>query len=510
MAASPLLCNNCGTSNPSNESFCRSCGYTLTATSSIATSTTSTGQLSARTLLRQRYRVLSTVGQGGMGAVYMAQDTQLGDRFVAVKEMSQQQMSGQRAQVAIESFQQEAHLLAKLQHPNLPSIHDYFEEAGRWYLVMSFIQGETLADYLAHKPDQKLTLEETLALGLTLCTVLDYLHTQQPPIIFRDLKPSNIMRTADGHLYLIDFGIARHFKPGQTKDTASYGSMGYSPPEQYGRAQTTERSDIYSLGVTLYECLTGYDPTQSPFRFPPVQDFVPTLPEKLIALITQMLALDSTTRPASIKEVIHQLQLVQTPQPASKRRAVKSATFRPPVPPLAPTQYASPPPQQPIGVGQILIQPTPMYNVTPVPATQSRFKHTLMIIGKVLSVTGMIIGGFCALIGLIGVFFGGPDTFANMSFGGLILFFGLMIFFIARIRRQTIPVSNVKKIEAILGKIVCIFAALLVITILIIGAVTPNNGEFGAGVIASAVIIGEAVVIRQVTRLKRKRLPKKA
>jgi serine/threonine protein kinase len=243
-----------------------------------------------------------------MGAVYLAQDTQLGNRLVAVKEMMQSNLSERDLQIAVEAFKREAYLLAGLQHPNLPSIHDYFEEGGRWYLVMSFIKGESLATYLARVPNGRLPLAEVLQIARELCNVLNYLHSQQPPIIFRDLKPGNIMRTMEGHIYLIDFGIARLFKPGQSKDTATYGSMGYSPPEQYGRAQTTVRSDIYSLGATLYEMLSGYDPSASPFRLPPLQSLVPTLPPRLVGLITRMLELDENRRPASIREVQQELQ----------------------------------------------------------------------------------------------------------------------------------------------------------------------------------------------------------
>ena len=154
MASSPISCNNCGTQNSANENFCVSCGYAL-VTATIASAASSTqvkpaGQASTAILLKQRYRVLQAIGQGGMGAVYRAEDMQLGDRLVAIKEMNQGNLYGQQAQDAVESFKREAHLLAELQHPNLPSIHDYFEESGRWYLVMSFIQGETLADYLDH------------------------------------------------------------------------------------------------------------------------------------------------------------------------------------------------------------------------------------------------------------------------------------------------------------------------------------------------------------------------
>lgn len=208
-----------------------------------------TGQLAANVLVRQRYRIIELVGSGGMGAVYKAEDIQLGNRLVALKEMRQSGMNAQELQQAADAFRQEATMLAHLQHPNLPSIFDHFEEHGRWYLVMSFLEGESLKDYLRHQQNGRLPLHEVLQIGIQLCTVLGYLHQQRPaPIIFRDLKPANIIRTSDGHIYLIDFGIARHFKPGQSKDTAHYASAGYAPPEQYGQAQTTPRSDIYSLG----------------------------------------------------------------------------------------------------------------------------------------------------------------------------------------------------------------------------------------------------------------------
>ena len=134
---------------------------------------------------------------------------------------------------------------------------------------MDFIEGQTLEDYLAKAPGEKLPLQEVLEIGIQLCKVLDYLHTRQPPIIFRDLKPANVMRAPDGHLYLIDFGIARLFKPGKKKDTIALGSPGYAAPEQHGRGQTTERADIYSLGATLHQLLSGRDPSEKPFQFPP-------------------------------------------------------------------------------------------------------------------------------------------------------------------------------------------------------------------------------------------------
>lgn len=304
MRSSAIVCTNCGVSNQPESLFCQSCGSSLQTDKLNATSHPQTERLVAQVLLKQRYRISGPVGHGGMGAVYKAEDTQLGNRLVALKEMRQSGMTAPELQQAVDTFRQEATLLARLQHPNLPSIFDHFEEHGRWYLVMSFIEGETLKDYLSHQKLGKLPLGEVLQIGIQLCTVLSYLHLQHPaPIIFRDLKPANIMRTPDGHIYLIDFGIARHFKPGQTKDTAYYASTGYAPPEQYGEAQTTPRSDIYSLGVVLHQMLSGHNPSTTPFQMPSLLTQFPPLPPTLVQCITQMLELDEQRRPANVLAV---------------------------------------------------------------------------------------------------------------------------------------------------------------------------------------------------------------
>src|SRR2546421_5415189 len=254
MMPSTLTYNNCGAANQPQAAYCRSCGSSLQAVKPTMYHS-ATGRLLANVTLKQRYRIIAPVGKGGMGAVYKAEDTLLGNRQVALKEMSQSGLSPQEQKEAADAFRQEALMLARLQHPNLPNIFDHFEENGRWYLAMSFIEGETLEEYLGHAHGGKLPVEEVLQMGTQLCSVLGYLHNRQPAIIFRDLKPANIMRTPDGHIYLIDFGIARHFKPGQAKDTAYFGSIGYAPREQFGRAQTTSRSDIYSLGAALHQLI---------------------------------------------------------------------------------------------------------------------------------------------------------------------------------------------------------------------------------------------------------------
>lgn len=269
-----------------------------------------TGRQPTGHLLHQCYRLLHTVGQGGMGAVYVAQDTQLGDRPVAVKEMSMSRLAPQDLLQAVEQFRREAHLLASLHHPSLPVIHEYFREDDRWYLVMSFIEGQNLQATLNAAPGNRLPVNDVVRIGIELCEVLEYLHTHDPQVIFRDLKPLNIMLTPKGHICLIDFGIARHFKQEQTKDTAYYYSVGYAPPEQYGQSQTDPRSDIYSLGATLHQMLSGHNPASKPFQFPNLQLVDPTIPVPLAMLIAQMLEMSEQARPANVAEVRDRLEKV--------------------------------------------------------------------------------------------------------------------------------------------------------------------------------------------------------
>jgi eukaryotic-like serine/threonine-protein kinase len=263
-------------------------------------------------LLNARYLLLDHLGRGGMGVVHKAADQLLGSRLVAIKEISQRSLSIRELAQIRGAFQREALLLASLAHQNLPRVYDHFSDHGNSYLVMDFIDGETLSAVL-QRAEGGLHLEEVLLIAEQLCSVLDYLHTRQPPVIFRDLKPGNIMITSTGdHVYLIDFGIARLFKPAQQQDTLISGTPGYAPPEQYGGG-TTVRSDIFSLGVVLHQLLTGFNPTRAPvpFSFPPAQRLNPQVPTRLGNLITQMVAITPERRPASIaviKQELHQVK----------------------------------------------------------------------------------------------------------------------------------------------------------------------------------------------------------
>jgi WD40 repeat protein len=322
--SSPQFCDHCGAANRLQAAYCSACGQALDT--SRSTSNTQTGLLAHKHILKQRYIILTQVGRGGFGAVYKAADSQFGNRPVAIKEMSQSKLSAQEMLEGTEAFKREALLLASLTHPNLARIYEQFTDAGRSYLVMDFIEGETLEAYLDKRGSKLLPLEEILAIGLQLCSVLDYLHTRQPPIIFRDLKPANIMLTPLGHIYLIDFGIARHFKLGQSKDTTALGSSGYAAPEQYGKAQTTALSDIYALGATLHQLLTGDNPADSPFHFAPLNATGQPIWTELNTLVQAMLSVEIARRPASAAHVKQELQRIATQQTVIQTHQLQHGT----------------------------------------------------------------------------------------------------------------------------------------------------------------------------------------
>jgi hypothetical protein len=202
-----------------------------------------------------------------MGAVYLAQHILL-NSYVAVKEMLDLHTDPVLRSRAVQQFQQEARLLFHLQHVNLPRVSDFFTEGGRWYLVLEYVDGETLGDLLLRR-GAPFAEGQIIDWASQLCDVLGYLHGLQPPVVFRDLKPANVMLAKNGRLKLIDFGIARFFNPMKAADTVSMGTTGYAPPEQYAgsRQQSDARSDIYALGATLYHLATGRDPSQAPFTF---------------------------------------------------------------------------------------------------------------------------------------------------------------------------------------------------------------------------------------------------
>lgn len=247
-------------------------------------------------LQENRYIIQRQIGGGGFATVYLAEDTRLGRQPVAIKEFDPANLSAIDRQWATERFEQEAMILARLNHPGIAAVADYFRSDGRSYLVMEYIQGETLEAAWQRVPRNQFAEQQVLIWAEQLCAVLTYLHGQDPPVIFRDLKPSNVIVQPDGALKLIDFGIARHFKPSQAKDTQALGTPGYAAPEQYALEQADARSDVYALGALLHQLLTGHDPALSPFNFPPVRRLAPNTSPHVAAAVEQALAMDRDDR----------------------------------------------------------------------------------------------------------------------------------------------------------------------------------------------------------------------
>ena len=202
-----------------------------------------------------KYEILTEIGHGGMSVVYLAMDTHLNKQW-AVKEIKKKG-SGKNDEIVVNSLLAEANMMKRLDHPSLPRIVDIIDNGITIYVVMDYIEGESLDKILAEYGAQP----EELVIGWAkqLCDALSYLHSQKPPIIYRDMKPANVMLKPEGNIKIIDFGIAREYKEQSLADTTVLGTKGYAPPEQYS-GQTDARSDIYALGMTMHHLLTGIDP----------------------------------------------------------------------------------------------------------------------------------------------------------------------------------------------------------------------------------------------------------
>lgn len=217
------------------------------------------------TVLNNRYEIVRKIGGGGMGAVYLASDKNLGGVLRAVKEMVQSYIEEVQQDKAVNDFKRESLLLTSLEHTAIPTIYDYFfdDKEGRFYLVMKYISGGDLAGRLRASTEGKIDEKSVTEWGIQIADVLDYLHNREPSIVYRDLKPANIMIDGNsGRLMLIDFGIARWINK-EEKGVTAVGTMGYAPPELFS-GNVEARSDIYSLGSTMFHLLTGADPQSNP------------------------------------------------------------------------------------------------------------------------------------------------------------------------------------------------------------------------------------------------------
>lgn len=253
------------------------------------------------TVIDGKYEVLKEIGRGGMSIVYLAMDKHLNKQW-AVKEI-RKKGNGKNDEIIVNSLLAEANMMKRLDHPALPRIVDIIDNGKTIYIIMDYIEGESLDKILSEFGAQ--SEEDVTAWAKQLCDALSYLHSQKPPIIYRDMKPANVMLKPEGNIKIIDFGIAREYKEESLSDTTVLGTKGYAPPEQYS-GQTDPRSDIFALGMTMHHLLTGVDP-RSGEAYAPVRMWNPELSEGIEIIINKCTEPAPENRYQSCSDLLYDL-----------------------------------------------------------------------------------------------------------------------------------------------------------------------------------------------------------
>lgn len=255
-------------------------------------------------IIDDKYEILTLIGQGGMSRVYLARDTHLNKQW-AVKEI-QKKAKDKNNEIVVQSAIAEANMIKQLDHSYIVRIVDIIDNPDVIYIVEDYIEGETLNTVLEQNGAQP--QERVIEWAKQICEALEYLHTRKPAIIYRDMKPANVMLKPDGNIKIIDFGIAREYKEQSLADTVSLGTRGYAAPEQFGgRGQTDARTDIYCLGVTLYHLVTGQNPCEPPYEIYPIRHWNPQLSAGLEAIIQKCTQLNPADRYQSCAELLYAL-----------------------------------------------------------------------------------------------------------------------------------------------------------------------------------------------------------
>ena len=255
-------------------------------------------------LVDGKYKILNKVGQGGMSVVYLAMNEKANKQW-AIKEVRKDGIKD--FEVVKQGLVAETDILKRLNHPHLPSIIDVIDKDDSFIIIMDYIQGNSLASRLEEYGAQP--QEDVVEWAKQLCDVLGYLHSRTPAIIYRDMKPSNVMLKPDGNVTLIDFGTAREFKEKNLADTTCLGTVGYAAPEQFGgMGQTDGRTDIYCLGATLYHLVTGMNPCEPPYDIKPIREINPSLSSGLDKIILKCTQRDPNDRYQSVAELMYALE----------------------------------------------------------------------------------------------------------------------------------------------------------------------------------------------------------
>ena len=254
-------------------------------------------------LVDGKYKILNKIGQGGMSVVYLAMNEKANKQW-AIKEVRKD--GRQNYEVVRQGLIAETDILKRLNHPNLPSIVDVIDDGESFLIVMDYIEGKPLSNALKELGAQP--QEFVVEWAKQLCDVLGYLHSRIPPIIYRDMKPSNVMLKPDGNVTLIDFGTAREFKSDRVEDTTCLGTQGYAAPEQFGgRGQTDARTDIYCLGATMYHLVTGHNPAKPPYEMYPIRQWNPNLSSGLEQIILKCTRKNPEDRYQNCAELMYAL-----------------------------------------------------------------------------------------------------------------------------------------------------------------------------------------------------------
>ena len=255
-------------------------------------------------VIDDKYEILKLIGQGGMSKVYLAMDKRLNKQW-AVKEI-EKRARDRNNEIVIQSAIAEANLIKQLDHPAIVRIVDIIDNGNVIYIIEDYIEGETLGTILENNGAQPQEL--VIEWAMQICEALEYLHTRKPPIIYRDMKPANVMLKPDGNIKVIDFGIAREYKDQSLADTVSLGTKGYAAPEQFGgKGQTDARTDVYCLGVTLYHLVTGQNPCEPPYEIYPIRHWNPQLSAGLEAIIQKCTQFNPADRYQTCAELLYAL-----------------------------------------------------------------------------------------------------------------------------------------------------------------------------------------------------------
>lgn len=275
-------------------------------------------------ILENKYKIQRQIGKGGMSIVYLAWDLRL-RKWWAIKEIRKNIMQYNTGMV-VNSLVREVNWMKRLDHPCLPHIVDIIDTEEMIYLVMDYIEGKSLERILMEQGAQ--SEKKVVEWAKQICAALSYLHTQTPPIIYRDMKPANIMLKPDGNVKIIDFGIAREYKEEKRMDTSILGTKGYAPPEQHGFRQTDTRSDIYALGMTMHHLLTGVDPRTPDYRYRSIQNWNLNLSGSLSRVIDKCTAFAPENRYQTCTELMYALEHYEQEEEVPKSQKSKILFWR--------------------------------------------------------------------------------------------------------------------------------------------------------------------------------------